>query len=93
MQTYNCCLLQSFQAERVTDGAWGSDWIGTPVPFQRCLLFVIARANKEFTLTAGKFVPVCNSTMMNVRLLIVGKFMRMYTVFESGSKTVTMEQI
>jgi hypothetical protein len=32
-------------------------------------MFIIAGANKEFTLTAGKFVPVCNKTMMNVRLL------------------------
>jgi hypothetical protein len=58
-----------FQAESVRDAAWGCDWVGTPVPFQRCLLFIIATANKEFTLTAGKFVPVCNKTMMNVRIL------------------------
>jgi len=45
----------------------GCDWVGTPVSFQRCLVFIFATANKEFTLTAGKFVPVCNSTMMNVR--------------------------
>jgi hypothetical protein len=50
----------------VTDAAWGCDWVGTPVPFQRCLAFIIATANKEFTLTAGKFVPVSNKTMMNV---------------------------
>jgi hypothetical protein len=58
-----------FQAESVRDAAWGCDWVGTPVPFQRCLAFTIAIANKEFTLTAGKFVPVSNSTMMNVRTL------------------------
>ena len=52
----------------VTDAAWGCDWIGTPVSFQRCLVFIIASANKEFTLTAGKFVPVSNKTMLNVRL-------------------------
>jgi hypothetical protein len=50
----------------VRDAAWGCDWVGTPVPFQRCLAFIIATANKEFTLTAGKFVPVSNKTMMNV---------------------------
>jgi len=54
----------------VRDAAWGCDWIGTPVPFQRCLVFIIASANKEFKLTAGKFVPVCNKTMMNVRIHI-----------------------
>jgi len=53
----------------VRDAAWCSDWIGTPVPFQRSLVFIIASANKEFTLTAGKFVPVSNKTMMNVRVL------------------------
>jgi hypothetical protein len=54
----------------VRDAAWGCDWVATPVPFQRCLVFIIAAANKGFTLTAGKFVPVCKTTM-NVRLLIV----------------------
>jgi hypothetical protein len=54
----------------VRDAAWSCDWVGTPVPFQRCLVFIMATANKEFTLTAGKFVPVCNKTMMNVRILI-----------------------
>ena len=48
------------------DAAWGCDWVGTPVSFQRYLVFIIAAANKEFTMTAGKFVPVSNETMMNV---------------------------
>ncbi|GFG34729.1 hypothetical protein Cfor_02985, partial [Coptotermes formosanus] len=55
----------SNHAENVRDAVWGCDWVGTPVSFQRCLVFIIAAANKEFTLTAGKFVPVCNKTMMN----------------------------
>ena len=55
-----------FQAENVRESAWGCDWVGTPVLFQRSLIFIIATANKGFTLTAGKFVPVCNTTMMNV---------------------------
>jgi hypothetical protein len=50
----------------VREAAWGCDWVGTPVPFQRCLLFIIATANKEFTLTAGKLASVSNKTMMNV---------------------------
>ena len=29
-------------------------------------MFIIATANKEFQLTAGKFVPVSNVTTMNV---------------------------
>jgi hypothetical protein len=60
-----------FQAENVRDAAWGCDWVGTPVSFQRCLVFIIAAANKGFTLTAGKFVPVSNKTTSNVRILIV----------------------
>ena len=55
-----------FQAESVRDAAFGCDWVGTPIPLQRCLMFIIATANKQFQLTAGKFVPVSNVTMMNV---------------------------
>ena len=55
-----------FQAESVSDAAFGCDWVGTAIPFQRCLLFIIATANKALQLTAGKFVPVSNVTMMNV---------------------------
>jgi hypothetical protein len=50
----------------VRDAAFVCDWVGTAIPFQRCLIFIIATANKEFQLTAGKFVPVSNVTMMNV---------------------------
>jgi hypothetical protein len=60
-----------FQAKNVRDEPWGCDWVGTPASFQSCLIFITATANKEFTLTAGKFVPVSHSTMMNVRILIV----------------------
>ena len=55
-----------FQAESVRDAAFGCDWVGTSISFQRCLMFIIATANKEFQLTEGKFVPVSNLTMMNV---------------------------
>ena len=48
------------------DAAFGCDWLGTSIQFQRCLMFIIATANKEFQLTAGKFVPVSNLTMINV---------------------------
>lgn len=49
------------------DAAWGCDWVGAPTTFPRCLVFVIAAASKGFTLTAGKFVPVSRTTMLNVR--------------------------
>jgi len=64
-------FFELFQAEIVREAAWGCDWQGTSVQFQRCLVFIIATANNGFTLTAGKFVPVSNSIMMNVRILIV----------------------
>jgi len=54
------------QAQSVRDAAFGCDWVGTPIPFQRCLMFIIASANKNFQLTAGKFVPVTNVTALNV---------------------------
>jgi len=59
----NC---EMFQAESVRDAAFGCEWVGTPISFQRCLMLIIATANKGFRLTAGKFVPVSNLTMMNV---------------------------
>jgi hypothetical protein len=72
------------QAEGVKEAAWGCDWVGRPVPFQRCLNFIIATANKEFTLTAGKFIPVSNSTMMNVRNTVSSNNHNETIVSESG---------
>jgi len=54
----------------VRDAAFGCDWVGTAIPFQRCLMFIIATANKEYQLTAGKFVPVSNVTVMNVCMYV-----------------------
>jgi hypothetical protein len=59
------------KAESIKDAAWGIDWVGAPVQFQRSVCFIIVAANREFRLTAGKFVPVCNSTLMNVRILSI----------------------
>jgi hypothetical protein len=50
----------------VRDVSFGCGWVGTTVTFQRCLVFIIAIANKDFQLTEGNFVPVSNVTMMNV---------------------------
>jgi len=57
---------EMFQAESVRDAAFGCDWVGTAIAFQRCLMSIIATANKDFQLTAGKFVPVSNMTTLNV---------------------------
>ena len=59
----NC---EKFQVESLRDAAFESDWVGTPIAFQRCLMFIMATANKGFQLTAGKFVPVSNLTLMNL---------------------------
>ena len=61
-------ICEMFQAQSVRDAAFGCDWVGTPIPFQRCLMFINAAANKQFYLTAGKFVPVSNATMMSVSI-------------------------
>ena len=70
--------FEMFQAESVRDAAFGCDWVGTPIAFQRCLMFIIAIASKEFQLTAGKFVPVSNVTMMNVCMEYVQVYVCMY---------------
>jgi len=59
----NCKM---FQVDSVRDAAFGCDWVGSPITFQRCLMFIIATVNKGFQLTAGKFVPVSNLTAMSV---------------------------
>jgi len=69
-----------FQADSVRDAALGCDWVGTPLPFQRCLMFIIATANKSFQLTAGKFVPVSNLTMINVCI-----YVRRFVCMHSGN--------
>jgi hypothetical protein len=56
------------QAESVREAVWASGWVGSALPFQRCLIFFITSTNKAFQITAGKFVPVSNKTMMNVSI-------------------------
>jgi len=60
----NCKMVQ---AESVTEAAFGCDWVRTPILIQHCMMCVIAAANKGFQMTEGKFVPVSNATMFNVR--------------------------
>jgi len=68
----------------VRDAAFGCDWVGTPKSFQRCLMLIIAAANKEFQLTAGKFVPVSNVTMMNVCIyVIMCAYLRRYVIIHN----------
>ncbi|XP_021941235.1 odorant receptor 4-like [Zootermopsis nevadensis] len=53
-------------ATSIGDAVWNSNWVGTPVSFQGCLILITATANKKFCLTAGKFVSVSNNTMVNI---------------------------
>ncbi|XP_033607079.1 odorant receptor 4 [Cryptotermes secundus] len=73
----------TYQVEKVRDGAWGCDWVGTPVAFQKGIRLIIAAANKEFTLTAGKFVPVAIRTMVNMVNQSVSYFMFLMKVKDS----------
>jgi hypothetical protein len=41
--------------------------VGAPLPFQHSLIIISIIASKKFSLTAGKYVPVTNKTMLNVR--------------------------
>ncbi|KAJ4437163.1 hypothetical protein ANN_17298, partial [Periplaneta americana] len=61
--------------ESVRDAAWASDWVGSPIPHQRCLFLIIAQANHKFTLTSGKILPVSNTTMSNVCILQTSSFL------------------
>ncbi|KAJ4437189.1 hypothetical protein ANN_17324 [Periplaneta americana] len=57
--------LLSDKYESVGDAAWNSDWIGTPIPHQKSICFIIFMSRKGFQLTAGKVVPLSNITLMN----------------------------
>ena len=59
-------ILYVLQAESIRDAAWMFDWVGAPLSAQKDLILMIAMANKDFSLTAGKFVPASRETMMNV---------------------------
>ncbi|KAJ9589088.1 hypothetical protein L9F63_017617, partial [Diploptera punctata] len=54
------------EVESVRTAAWECGWVGTPISFQKTIMFIISRGNKEFALTAGKFVPMSNETLLNV---------------------------
>ncbi|KAJ9577673.1 hypothetical protein L9F63_005753 [Diploptera punctata] len=65
----------TYLADGVGGAAWECDWIGASIPFQRSLITIIIIANKEFVITAGKFVPASRKTMMNVINQTISIFM------------------
>ncbi|XP_069688278.1 odorant receptor coreceptor-like [Periplaneta americana] len=70
----------SQEYESVSNAAISSDWVGTPVSFQKCISFMIAISNRGFTLTAAKFVPVSNSTLMSMINESISLFMFLLTM-------------
>ncbi|XP_021914448.1 odorant receptor 2a-like [Zootermopsis nevadensis] len=78
----------SDQAQRVRDAAWNSNWVGSPVRFQRCLVFIIASANKEFKLTAGKYVPMANKTTLNMMNQTISFFMFLLHMKRKTEETI-----
>ncbi|PSN45085.1 Odorant receptor 98 [Blattella germanica] len=58
--------LLTNKAQYIAEAAYGVDWVGTPLSIQSSILIIITQSNKEFTLTAGKFVPVSNKTMLSI---------------------------
>ncbi|KAJ9599904.1 hypothetical protein L9F63_009804, partial [Diploptera punctata] len=69
VQLYAYCWIGhelTRQAESIRTAAWECDWVGAPIHVQDNVSFVIAMASKDFVLTAGKYVPVSRTTMMNV---------------------------
>ncbi|XP_069688277.1 uncharacterized protein [Periplaneta americana] len=70
----------SQEYESVSNAAMSSDWVGAPVSFQKSISFMIAIANHGFTPTAAKFVPVSNSTLMNMISESISLFMFLLTM-------------
>ncbi|PSN45737.1 Odorant receptor 102 [Blattella germanica] len=61
------CILGthiSTLTEDVRFAIYESDWIGSPVPTQKSMVFMMAAANNEFKLSAGGFIPVTRETML-----------------------------
>ncbi|XP_069688206.1 odorant receptor 10-like [Periplaneta americana] len=74
------------QAQRVRDAAFACDWVGAPASFQQSLLFMIACANKEIILTAGKCVPVSKQTMLSMIQESISLFMFLLQVRDKDSE-------
>ncbi|PSN49282.1 Odorant receptor 95 [Blattella germanica] len=69
-------------AENVKRAAWECDWIGAPIPMQKTILFIISRGNKDTEITAGKFVPLSNVTLLHMMNDCVSIFMFLLNVKE-----------
>jgi hypothetical protein len=63
---HSTCECIDFQSGLVRDAAWKSDWPGSPVSHQRSVN-ILMTVSVDFTLTAGKIIPVSRRTMLRVR--------------------------
>ncbi|PSN53052.1 Odorant receptor 90 [Blattella germanica] len=75
-----CCVCWageqlSNRVESVRDVVYEGHWIEAPISFQKSIMLIITRTNARFNLTAGKFVPVNNKTMMNILQQTLSLFM------------------
>ncbi|KAJ4437187.1 hypothetical protein ANN_17322 [Periplaneta americana] len=62
---FGTLLADTFDSVR--HAAWNSDWVGTPVTYQKSISFIIMISIKGFELKAWKVVSVSNSTFMSSR--------------------------
>ncbi|KAJ9592474.1 hypothetical protein L9F63_015890, partial [Diploptera punctata] len=53
------------ETAQLRDAVWSSNWVGTDVQKQKCLVLVLAAA-EEFTLVAGGVYPVSRHTLMQI---------------------------
>ncbi|XP_069688276.1 odorant receptor 42a-like [Periplaneta americana] len=79
--------LLSEEYEAMKNAAWSSDWIGSPVPYQRCILFIMSVSNKGLNFMAGKIVPVTNSTLMGMLNESMSLFMFLLTMKDKSEKS------
>ena len=54
-----------FKSAKIREAAWGSNWVGSSTSHQRSINIVMT-VSKDFTLTAGKIIPVSRRTMLLV---------------------------
>ncbi|KAJ4437186.1 hypothetical protein ANN_17321 [Periplaneta americana] len=56
------------QFDSVRHAAWSSDWIGTPVIYQKSIALIILISSKGFELKACNVVPVSYTTFMSRKI-------------------------
>ncbi|XP_031349124.1 odorant receptor 67a-like [Photinus pyralis] len=52
--------------EYLVDSCYDVDFVGSNLPFQKCLLLFMARTQKSVVFTIGKFAPVTMVTMITI---------------------------